>query len=584
MSSETLFVYSINSLQDVPIFPEKWISFPRKNFGKKMKKRDFLFDEPDNNYNYDEEYNVGEKSLMQFTRMTKQRTKRLANDSNTDAAAVDAAHKKIIFSLLTTLTIAVILVQIILSKKRKQKQKRARARNISTGNKKSEYNEYTQELKDMAEEDFSADNSIITDSRSTINGTICMNNRSFKIVRSVSDDEDDRSRSSVSDAMISDLSSRSSSTSIQSFASSSRVSVSSRSIASGRISSVSSQSTTSSMKSFVFNEIAEIVIESVNGEKTLFRLMNEEKRSSNKSNGKSERNSSSIPLAKKNISIRQQGIKSSFTGGNVICAHASSLLSDATCVTPDTVPSFWNDTTTTDRDKDDDKQINLEDDRSKQQNVLTQKFEAEIMDATNANNSNTNQPKNNIKNNNDDDLVPPLSLWEGIRNKIDASNDVSNNNNTPIPKYEIVYETSREQELRRKGMLLYQLGQMLRLEGKPEEALEAFKKAEIVHRESLEKTLTAVTSVMYSQALYHHDRCDIKFAVLLLGVAESIRERPTPKNLLFCTRLHHGYREYSSYHAGLQDYTRVMDEYVRRIKKQAPFMAKTLRAQAQCYT
>jgi len=582
MSSETLFVYSINSLQDVPIFREKWNSFLRKNSGKKMKKCDFLFDEPDNNDDYGEEYYVGEKSLIYFTRMTKQRTKMLANDSNTDAAAVDAAHKTIIFYLLTTLMIAAILVRIILSKRRKQKQKRARVTNISTGNTESEYNEYTQELKDMAEEDFSADNSTINDSRSTINGTIYMNTRPFKIVRSVSDDEDDKSRSSASDAMISDVSSRSSGTSIQSFASSSRMSVSSRSIASGRMSSVSSRSTTSSMISFVFNEIAEIVIESVNGEKTLFRLMNEEERRSNKSNDKPGRNSSSIPLAKKSVSLRQQEIKSSFTGGNVICAHASSLLSDATRVTPDTVSSFWNNTTNTDHDKDDDKQINLEDDRSQQQNVLSRELEAEIMDATNANNSNTNQPNNDIKNNNVD-LVPPLSLWEGIRNKIDASNDVSNNNNTPIPKYEIVYETSREQELRRKGMLLYQLGQMLRLEGKPEEALEAFKKAEIVHRESLEKTLTAVTSVMYSQALYHHDRCDIKFAVLLLGVAESIRERPTPKNLLFCTRLHHGYREYSSYHAGLQDYTRVMDEYVRRIKKQAPFMAKTLRAQARCY-
>mmetsp|Transcript_2152 Transcript_2152/g.3096 ORF Transcript_2152/g.3096 Transcript_2152/m.3096 type:complete len:100 (+) Transcript_2152:662-961(+) len=96
-----------------------------------------------------------------------------------------------------------------------------------------------------------------------------------------------------------------------------------------------------------------------------------------------------------------------------------------------------------------------------------------------------------------------------------------------------------------------------------------------------------MANTMHKQALYHHDCGETRLATVLMGAAESIRERPTPKNVSFCTSMHQQYCRnccHDSIHQGEDfiHYWRNMDVYIKTIQAQAPVMARILRSQAKC--
>jgi len=149
-------------------------------------------------------------------------------------------------------------------------------------------------------------------------------------------------------------------------------------------------------------------------------------------------------------------------------------------------------------------------------------------------------------------------------------------------KYSSGERSTEIEELHKIGASLEEEGEKLFKAGRLNESLKAFRDSELVYIHSLEGILHDMADKMHAQSLYHHDRGDTRLATVLIGAAESIRERPTPKNILFCTKLHNNYREYGKHHRRIRNYSKEMDVYIHKIQAQAPVMARVLRAQAKC--
>eukprot|EP00547_Thalassionema_nitzschioides_P013182 CAMPEP_0194259678 /NCGR_PEP_ID=MMETSP0158-20130606/44167_1 /TAXON_ID=33649 /ORGANISM="Thalassionema nitzschioides, Strain L26-B" /LENGTH=496 /DNA_ID=CAMNT_0038999575 /DNA_START=143 /DNA_END=1633 /DNA_ORIENTATION=+ len=176
-----------------------------------------------------------------------------------------------------------------------------------------------------------------------------------------------------------------------------------------------------------------------------------------------------------------------------------------------------------------------------------------------------------------------LSFWSKSAEDLPVPSAHASKNLRHVRQTYIVGEGTAElEELRKIGKSLEEKGEKLYRSGRLNEARVVFLDAESVYTRVLQGTLLDMADTMHDQSLYHHDRGDTRLATVLLGAAGSIRERPTPKNILFCTRLHKQYHEFSKNHRKVRKYSKKMDSYIKIIQAQAPVMARVLRAQAKC--
>ena len=135
-----------------------------------------------------------------------------------------------------------------------------------------------------------------------------------------------------------------------------------------------------------------------------------------------------------------------------------------------------------------------------------------------------------------------------------------------------------------KGCEMYKEGERLLSEGKVDEARDALQKAHSFQKESILLVTTRMAEAMHKQGLDHCDRGDKQLAVILLGVAEIIKHRPSAANIRMGAQAHRGYRRVcpkeEKYIAGRRE----VDGYLKVIEEEAAPMAKTLHTYSKSLT
>ena len=127
-----------------------------------------------------------------------------------------------------------------------------------------------------------------------------------------------------------------------------------------------------------------------------------------------------------------------------------------------------------------------------------------------------------------------------------------------------------------RGCEMYREGERLLYEGKIEEARDALQRAHSFQKRSLQLITSRMAETMHKQGLDHCDRGDKYLAVILLGVAEIIKHRPSAANIHMGAQVHRGYRRVCPKERTYVDARRQVDGYVKTIEKEAIPMAKTL--------
>ena len=97
-----------------------------------------------------------------------------------------------------------------------------------------------------------------------------------------------------------------------------------------------------------------------------------------------------------------------------------------------------------------------------------------------------------------------------------------------------------------------------------------------VRERSLQLITTRMAEAMHKQGLDHCDRGDKYLAVILLGVAEMIKHRPSAANIHMGAQVHRGYRRVCPKDPKYISARREVDGYVKTIEREAIPMAKTL--------
>lgn len=138
------------------------------------------------------------------------------------------------------------------------------------------------------------------------------------------------------------------------------------------------------------------------------------------------------------------------------------------------------------------------------------------------------------------------------------------------------------QELDEIGESLFFQGEMLQVNGKWEEALEVFYRAEIAQKGSILESMQKMATVMQEQGLRHGERGDDYLSVVLLGAADKLKHQPTAANLKICTAVHRGYKPKWGKDPQLKEMVKNMNESVSLVRREALALAKTLNAQADC--
>eukprot|EP00546_Thalassionema_frauenfeldii_P017519 CAMPEP_0178895220 /NCGR_PEP_ID=MMETSP0786-20121207/463_1 /TAXON_ID=186022 /ORGANISM="Thalassionema frauenfeldii, Strain CCMP 1798" /LENGTH=387 /DNA_ID=CAMNT_0020565421 /DNA_START=37 /DNA_END=1197 /DNA_ORIENTATION=+ len=146
---------------------------------------------------------------------------------------------------------------------------------------------------------------------------------------------------------------------------------------------------------------------------------------------------------------------------------------------------------------------------------------------------------------------------------------------------EVVAESVKiadEEGLFAKGTEMHERGDALMKEGKAEEAMEAFQEAQQFQKESIIKLTNKMSSMMHTQGLNHCDIGDKYLAVILLGVAEILKHRPTAHHTQLATQVHLGYKKVCPKQPEFRLPRKEMD---KEISTRAQPMGSTIRAYAK---
>jgi hypothetical protein len=127
-----------------------------------------------------------------------------------------------------------------------------------------------------------------------------------------------------------------------------------------------------------------------------------------------------------------------------------------------------------------------------------------------------------------------------------------------------------------RGCKMFQEGEELLSMGKIEEARETLQRAHSFQKRSLQLISGRMADLMHQQGLDHCDRGDKYLAIILLGVAEMIKHRPSAANIHLCAQVHRGYRRICPNEEKFVTSQREMDSYVKAMKKEAKPLSRTL--------
>lgn len=187
-----------------------------------------------------------------------------------------------------------------------------------------------------------------------------------------------------------------------------------------------------------------------------------------------------------------------------------------------------------------------------------------------------------------------LTDQQGSSSAVDTCSDLAlvKNTNQDVPSFDgsvvslrsLIEAKAREADkdgLFEKGYQLYREGERLLYEGKIEEAREALQRAHSFQKRSLRLITIRMGELMHKQGLDHCDRGEKYLAVVLLGVAEILKHRPTPENVRMGAQIHRGYKRVAPKDPKYRESRREIDHCVASIKREALPMSKTLHAYSQ---
>lgn len=151
---------------------------------------------------------------------------------------------------------------------------------------------------------------------------------------------------------------------------------------------------------------------------------------------------------------------------------------------------------------------------------------------------------------------------------------------------ELMEEKAREADregLFELGEAMYRRGELLLAKGEVDEAREVLEKAQIFQKDSLHLITQRMAASIHKQGLQHCDRGDKFLAVILLGVAEILKNRPSAENLRLATQVHRGYNKICPKEREFLIMKGEVRHCVRSIEKESMPMARTLHAYAKCF-
>jgi hypothetical protein len=134
------------------------------------------------------------------------------------------------------------------------------------------------------------------------------------------------------------------------------------------------------------------------------------------------------------------------------------------------------------------------------------------------------------------------------------------------------------------GESLYQMGEMLHLTGKREEALQVFERAAVVQKLAVEQVMASIAALLYKVGVYHRDRGDDCLSVVLVGVADLLQAKPSPTCLLLCQQVLNGYQRSHSMCPEVEVSMKEINESFEFVRREAKPLARSLRGQADSYT
>jgi hypothetical protein len=127
-----------------------------------------------------------------------------------------------------------------------------------------------------------------------------------------------------------------------------------------------------------------------------------------------------------------------------------------------------------------------------------------------------------------------------------------------------------------RGCEMFQEGERLLQEGKIHEAREALQRARSFQKRSLQIISRRMANLMHQQGLDHSDRGDTYLAVILLGVAEIMKHRPSASNIHLGAQVHRGYRRICPKERKFRDVRKEIDVALKTIEQEAKPFSRTL--------
>jgi hypothetical protein len=132
------------------------------------------------------------------------------------------------------------------------------------------------------------------------------------------------------------------------------------------------------------------------------------------------------------------------------------------------------------------------------------------------------------------------------------------------------------------GESMYRRGELLLAQGKVEEAREALERAQTFQKHSLRIIVKRMAESMHKQGLHHCDRGDKFLAVILLGVAEILKNRPSPEHIKLGTQVHLGYRKICPKEKKCREMRAESDQCLRALEREALPLSRTMKAVIKC--
>lgn len=138
-----------------------------------------------------------------------------------------------------------------------------------------------------------------------------------------------------------------------------------------------------------------------------------------------------------------------------------------------------------------------------------------------------------------------------------------------------------EEGLFETGNDLFREGERLLALGEVEDAREALARARDFQKNSIQLITKRMAHTMHQQGLRHCDSGDKFLSIVLLGVAEILKHRPTPGHVQLGTQIHTGYSKICPTIPEFDEPRKEIDECVKKVEKEARPLAQTMRAYAQ---